>query len=98
MDGESVCRVTGPAQRRGTTSQPARARSFQKFLFQLPAVLEPPVCFVFLARELRDHRSYPSFLLQIHFNAGLTEESVCPTLVRKGVGCGAGAFACQPIL
>src|ERR1022692_3197991 len=31
--------------------------------------------------------------------AGLTDESVCPTLVRKGLGfCGAGAFACQPIL
>ena len=30
--------------------------------------------------------------------AGLTDESVCPTLVRKGLrSCGAGAFACQPI-
>jgi hypothetical protein len=28
----------------------------------------------------------------------LTDESVCPTLVRKGLRyCGAGAFACQPI-
>src|ERR1035438_8849666 len=31
--------------------------------------------------------------------AGLTDESVCPTLVLKGLRfCGAGAFACQPIL
>src|ERR1035437_6848664 len=31
--------------------------------------------------------------------AGLTDESVCPTLVRQTVRfCGAGAFACQPIL
>jgi len=30
---------------------------------------------------------------------GLTDESVCPTLLRKGLRlCGAGAFACQPIL
>src|ERR1035438_394130 len=30
--------------------------------------------------------------------AGLTDESVCPTLVREGLRfCGAGAFACQPI-
>ena len=29
--------------------------------------------------------------------AGLTDESVCPTLVRKGLrSCGAGASACQP--
>jgi len=29
---------------------------------------------------------------------GLTDESVCPTLVRKSSrSCGAGAFACQPI-
>jgi hypothetical protein len=28
----------------------------------------------------------------------LTDGSVCPTLVRKGLRyCGAGAFACQPI-
>jgi hypothetical protein len=31
-------------------------------------------------------------------SAGLTDESVCPTFVRKGLRfCGAGAFACQPI-
>ena len=31
--------------------------------------------------------------------AGLTDESVCPTLVHHGLrSCGAGAFACQPIL
>jgi hypothetical protein len=31
--------------------------------------------------------------------AGLTDESVCPTSARKGFAfCGAGAFACQPIL
>src|ERR1039458_3384051 len=30
--------------------------------------------------------------------AGLTDESVCSTLVRKGLRfCGTGAFACQPI-
>ena len=29
--------------------------------------------------------------------AGLTDGSVCPTLVRKGLrSCGAGASACQP--
>jgi hypothetical protein len=29
---------------------------------------------------------------------GLTDGSVCPTLVRKALRlCGAGAFACQPI-
>src|ERR1035437_1978201 len=29
--------------------------------------------------------------------AGLTGESACPTLMRKGLSsCGAGAFACQP--
>src|SRR5580704_12864091 len=54
MDGERVCRFPGAAQRSGTTSQPASASSFQELLFQFPAVLEPPVCFVFLARELRD--------------------------------------------
>src|ERR1039457_6296510 len=32
-------------------------------------------------------------------NAGLTDESVCPTLMRKRLTfCGAGAFACQPVL
>ena len=31
-------------------------------------------------------------------SAGLTDESVCPTLMRKRLrACGAGAFACQPI-
>src|SRR6202453_2981726 len=31
--------------------------------------------------------------------AGLTDESVCPTLARIGLRfCGAGAFACQPIV
>ena len=35
---------------------------------------------------------------EIAETAGLTDESVCPTLVRKGLcSCGAGAFACQPI-
>src|SRR5271157_6012434 len=30
--------------------------------------------------------------------AGLTGESACPTLIRKGLCfCGTGAFACQPI-
>jgi hypothetical protein len=30
--------------------------------------------------------------------AGLTDESVCPTLLRQDLhSCGAGAFACQPI-
>src|ERR1700683_943773 len=54
MDGERVCGFPGPSQSGGGTSQPACARSFEEFLFQLPAVLEPPVCFLFLARELRD--------------------------------------------
>src|ERR1035437_10168664 len=36
---------------------------------------------------------------KIAWFAVLTDESVCPTLVRKGLRfCGAGAFACQPIL
>jgi hypothetical protein len=35
---------------------------------------------------------------EIAETAGLTDESVCPTLVRRGwCSCGAGAFACQPI-
>jgi hypothetical protein len=32
----------------------ASARSFEEFLFDHPAVLEPPVGFLFLAREPRD--------------------------------------------
>jgi hypothetical protein len=54
MDGEGVRRFPGPAQGSGAMPEAARARSFQEFLFDHRAVLEPPVGFLFLARELRD--------------------------------------------
>src|ERR1700691_4656139 len=75
MNGERVCRFPCPAQRSGTTSQPARARSFQKFLFQLPAVLEPPVCFLFLARELRDFETIVHIGLFSYSRASTSQRS-----------------------
>ena len=52
-----------------------------------------------IAERISRLEAAPAALRERPAAAGLTDESICPTLLSKDIHpCGAGAFACQPFL